>query len=53
LVKKKAKQKFYGVRVPASVVSALEEAVRKGKGMSEGEYIRDAIRRALRKDGLL
>jgi len=53
LAKKTAEQKFYGVRVPADVSTALEDAVKKGKGLNEAEYIRDAIRKKLREDGLL
>ena len=53
--KKKARteQKLYGVRVPANVSIALEKAVKTGKGLNEAEYIRDAIRKKLREDGLL
>ncbi len=48
--KKPAKQKLFGVRVPADVAIALERAVKTGKGLNEAEYIRDAIRKKLRED---
>jgi len=51
--KKQVPQKSYGIRLPGDVSAALERAVKEGKGLNESEYIRDAIRRALREDGLL
>jgi|GEM_PF-4822902 len=41
------------VRLPTEITNALKKAIKKGKAVSESDYLRDAIRKKLREDGLL
>jgi hypothetical protein len=41
------------VRLPRELAEALAEAVKNGKAVSESDYLRDAIRKKMREDGLI
>ena len=44
---------FIGGRVPPAAKEAIEKAIKAGFAMNESDYVRKAVIKELRKDGLL